>query len=210
MNAATQGAAAAPADALPTLQPAPHDPPPGEAPAKPGATWRLRRAQASDAPAFARMMSDPAVFPQVLQMPYGNEERWRANLAEPAAGSPPKLDLHLVAEVAGEVVASAGLHPVGVALRRRHAMGLGITVCAPWQGRGLGDALMVALLDYPDRWAGVLRVELTVYADNLRAQALYRRHGFVEEGRHRAFALRDGVYVDALAMARLHPRPPSW
>ena len=177
---------------------------------EPGAAatpWRLRRAQASDAPAFARMMSDPAVFPQVLQMPYANEERWRVSLAE-TTPSAPKLDLHLVAEVAGEVVASAGLHPVGLALRRRHAMGLGITVSAPWQGRGLGHALMAALLDYADRWAGVLRVELTVYADNLRAQALYRRHGFVEEGRHRAFALRDGVYVDALAMARLHPRPP--
>lgn len=171
------------------------------------APWRLRRAQASDAPAFARMMSDPAVFPQVLQMPYANEDRWRVSLAENTP-SAPKLDLHLVAEVDGEVVASAGLHPVGLALRRRHAMGLGITVSAPWQGRGLGHALMAALLDYADRWAGVLRVELTVYADNLRAQALYRRHGFVEEGRHRAFALRDGVYVDALAMARLHPRPP--
>ena len=194
------------------------DAPPADDPAAPlkpasaasaDAPWRLRRAQASDAPAFARMMSDPAVFPQVLQMPYGNEERWRSFLAEPAAAGPPKLDLHLVAEVAGEVVASAGLHPANHNLRRRHAMGLGITVRSDWQGRGVGHALMDALLDYADRWAGVLRLELTVYADNLRAQALYRRHGFVEEGRHRAYAMRDGVYVDALAMARLHPSPPG-
>jgi len=26
---------------------------------------------------------------------------------------------------------------------------------------------------------------------------------------HRGYALRDGVYVDALAMARLHPNPPQ-
>jgi L-phenylalanine/L-methionine N-acetyltransferase len=194
------------------------DAPPADAPAAPWqpadaapaqARWRLRRAQATDAPAFARMMSDPGVFPQVLQMPYANEERWRHMLAEPTTASPPKLDLHLVADVDGEVVASAGLHPANHNLRRRHAMGLGITVRSDWQGRGLGHALMHALLDYADRWAGVLRVELTVYADNLRAQALYRRHGFVEEGRHRAYALRDGVYVDALAMARLHPSPPG-
>lgn len=182
---------------------------PGEAASPADTPWRLRRAQASDAPAFARMMSDPGVFPHVLQMPYANEERWRLMLAEPTTPSPPKLDLHLVAEVAGEVVASAGLHPANHNLRRRHAMGLGITVSSAWQGRGLGQAMMSALLDYADRWAGVLRVELTVYADNLRAQALYRRHGFVEEGRHRAYALRDGVYVDALAMARLHPSPPG-
>jgi putative acetyltransferase len=49
---------------------------------------------------------------------------------------------------------------------------------------------------------------LTVYTDNAGAIALYRKFGFVDEGVHRAFALRDGVYVDALAMARLHPNPP--
>ena len=68
-------------------------------------------------------------------------------------------------------------------------------------------ALFESLCDLADRWLGVLRVELTVYADNHRAQSLYRRFGFVEEGRHRAFALRDGEYVDALAMARLNPQP---
>lgn len=64
-----------------------------------------------------------------------------------------------------------------------------------------------SLCDYADRWLGLTRIELTVYTDNQRAQALYRRFGFVEEGVHRGFALRDGVYVDALSMARCVPRP---
>jgi putative acetyltransferase len=68
---------------------------------------------------------------------------------------------------------------------------------------------MQAICDYADRWAQVLRLELTVFADNDRAIALYRRFGFVEEGRHRGFAMRDGRYVDALAMARWHPSPPA-
>ena len=55
----------------------------------------------------------------------------------------------------------------------------------------------------------MLRVELVVHADNERAQALYRSMGFVEEGRHRAYALKNGRYVDAVAMARLHPNPPA-
>jgi L-phenylalanine/L-methionine N-acetyltransferase len=75
--------------------------------------------------------------------------------------------------------------------------------------QGVGNALMLALLDYADRWALLLRIELTVYADNARAIALYRRHGFAVEGTHRAYALRDGAFVDALAMARLHPQPPQ-
>ena len=50
----------------------------------------------------------------------------------------------------------------------------------------------------------------SMHTQNEPAIALYRKFGFVEEGRHRGFALRDGEYVDALAMARLHPRPPAW
>jgi putative acetyltransferase len=73
----------------------------------------------------------------------------------------------------------------------------------------VGTALMQALVDYADRWAHVLRLELTVYVDNARAIALYRKFGFEVEGTHRAYALRDGAYVDALFMARLHPNPPT-
>jgi putative acetyltransferase len=47
-----------------------------------------------------------------------------------------------------------------------------------------------------------------VFTDNARAIALYQRFGFRVEGTYRAYALRDGVYADALAMARLHPNPP--
>ena len=59
-----------------------------------------------------------------------------------------------------------------------------------------------------DRWAQVLRMELQVYADNARAIALYESLGFVREGLHRGYALRDGAYVDSLSMARMHPNPP--
>ena len=88
-------------------------------------------------------------------------------------------------------------------------MMLGISVGKQAQGRGVGSALMAAMCDYADCWAGVLRLELTVYADNAAALALYRKFGFEIEGTHRAYAMRDGRYVDALAMARLHPNPPG-
>jgi putative acetyltransferase len=87
-------------------------------------------------------------------------------------------------------------------------MMLGISVAREAHGQGVGSALMAAMCDYADRWAGVLRLELTVYADNAAAIALYRKFGFFVEGTHRAYALRDGRYADAIAMARLHPDPP--
>lgn len=172
-----------------------------------GGAITLRRATLADAAALARIMGDPAVFAGLMQLPFTNEEIWKARLAETFA--PGKPDLLLVAERDGAVVGSAGLHPVGAAMRRRHALTLGISVAADAQRQGVGSALMAALCDYADRWAGALRLELTVYADNAPAIALYRKFGFEPEGTHRAYALRDGAYVDALAMARLHPHPPA-
>jgi putative acetyltransferase len=151
-------------------------------------------------------MSDPEVFPGLLQLPFPNVELWQQRLSTPpVAGSP---ELMLVAERDGRIVGNAGLHPAGQQLRRRHAMALGISVAPAAQGQGVGHALMTALMDYADNWAQVLRIELTVFHDNQRAIRLYERHGFAPEGRMRAYALRHGVYEDVLAMARLHPRQP--
>jgi len=167
----------------------------------------VRRATPRDAAAFARVMGDPGVYPGLMQMPHTSTELWERRLADCA--DPSRPDLLLVAELDGEVVGNAGLHPVGPQARRRHVMMLGIAVAPAAQRRGVGSALLGALCDYADRWAGVLRLELEVYTDNAPAIALYRKFGFVVEGTHRAYALRDGVYVDSHAMARLHPRPPA-
>jgi putative acetyltransferase len=166
----------------------------------------LRRARPDDADDYAAMMNDPLVYPGVMQLPHTDAAFWRGRLTE--AGGPAAAELHLVAVHDGHVIGGAGLHHTSAAVRRRHAMHLGMTVAAAWQGRGVGSLLLGALCAHADRWLGVLRLELTVYTDNARAIALYRKHGFETEGTHRAYALRDGVYVDAYAMARLNPDPP--
>ena len=114
----------------------------------------------------------------------------------------------LVAVHAGEIVGWAALHVVQASLRRSHVRLLGIGLAPEWQGRGLGRQMMQRLLDWADNWGAVLRIELFVHVDNERAIALYRSLGFVEEGRHRGYALKNGRYVDSLSMARLHPMPP--
>src|SRR5712691_3667473 len=88
-------------------------------------TITIRRASPKDAAAYARFMSHPDVFSSLMQMPFTDEEVWRACLADTCA--PGNTDLPLAAEMHGEVVGSAGLHPVGVAVRRRHALALGIS-----------------------------------------------------------------------------------
>jgi putative acetyltransferase len=161
----------------------------------------------ADAADMARLMADTEVFPNLMQLPLPSVELWRSRL-EANAAPERSTELHLAAEVGGRVVGSAGLHPQ-TQLRRRHAAMLGISVAADAQGRGVGSALMQAICDYADNWAQLLRIELTVFADNQRAIALYERFGFRHEGRHRGYAMRHGAYADVLAMARLHPAPPQ-
>src|SRR4030095_5425620 len=110
----------------------------------------------------------------------------------------------LVAIIDGKVIGSGGLKRA-VHHRRSHVGELGMAVHDAYAGRGAGTALMTALVEIADRWWNIKRLELSVYADNARAIALYERFGFEREGLHRSYAWRDGAYVDSLAMARLRP-----
>lgn len=162
----------------------------------------IRRQEPADAEAVAAYLGDEAVMAGTLQLPYPSIQAWRDRLARPNP-----LDYVLLAELDGAVVGGGGLH-MNDRSRRRHAAMFGIVVRASHWGRGIGAALMQVLTDAADRWLGILRIELTVFTDNARAIALYRRFGFLLEGTHRAYALRDGVYANVHAMARLHPHPP--
>lgn len=172
-------------------------------------TITIRRATPADAAGFARVMSDPAVYPGLMQLPFNNEHQWRERLTENTG--PGKIDLVLVAEREGAIVGNSGLHLNALPqhVRRRHAAAIGIAVASEAQGQGVGTALMAAMCNYADRWIGLLRLELTVYVDNAPAIALYRKFGFEIEGRFRGYSMRDGQLVDAFSMARFHPEPPA-
>ena len=78
-----------------------------------------------------------------------------------------------------------------------------MVVTPEWHRKGVGSKLLAAVLDVADNWMNLRRGELTVYADNEAAIGLYQKFGFETEGRLRQYALRDGMMVDALTMARL-------
>jgi putative acetyltransferase len=157
----------------------------------------IRAREPRDVEAIAEIMNCPGVIAGTLQLPYQSVEVRRARLAQQAA------DVYsLVAELDGRVVGSLGLH-LESSPRRRHCGGIGMAVHDDFQGRGLGTALLAAILDLADRWLGLRRIELSVYTDNAAAIHLYKKFGFVIEGTARRYAFRDGAYVDAYAMARL-------
>lgn len=112
----------------------------------------------------------------------------------------------LVAQCEGEVVGQISLLTQEQP-RRRHAGTFGIGVLAAYQGQGVGSALLGAAIEMADNWLALRRLEAEVYVDNEPALYLYRKHGFEVEGTARAYAFRDGAYVDAHFIARLTPQP---
>jgi putative acetyltransferase len=161
----------------------------------------VRAAELADHAGIARLYSDRNAYSGTLQLPFPSKAMWRKRLEDNG-----DHERTIVATVAGEIVGNIGLVRLSRA-RRAHVGQIGMGVRDAWQGKGVGSALMQAALDLADNWFGLRRVELTVHADNARAIALYRKFGFVREGKHIAYSLRDGVYVDALSMARITAPP---
>jgi L-phenylalanine/L-methionine N-acetyltransferase len=167
------------------------------------ATVTIRSFEPSDAPAISELFGSEGVFEGTLQLP-SMPIASRIELFT-------RLDMNscaLVAIADGGLVGYGSLFSLSPSPRVKHRRGVALAIAKPWQGKGVGGQLLTGLLDWADNWAGVLRVELTAYTDNAHAIRLYEKHGFKHEGVHRAYALRHGQYVDALAMARLHPKPP--
>jgi len=157
----------------------------------------IRTANPSDAEAMLKCYTAPLAARNTLQIPYRSLESVREQLTKSGAG-----DHLLVAEIEGEVVGVIGLH-TSSRPRVNHKAEVGMMVHDDWQGKGVGAALMRAVIELADKWLNLTRIELSVFTDNESAIALYRKFGFEIEGTLRKYAFRDGEFVDAFAMGRI-------
>lgn len=162
----------------------------------------IRGYEPNDAAALVAVMNQPSVYGGTLQVPFQSvteaAEKW---------SKPDPLRKHLVLVLDGQPVAMGTLG-LSARPRMRHVGQIGMVVSEAAQGRRLGGKLLDALVELGERWYGVLRFELDVWVDNVRAIRLYRSRGFTIEGIARAMALRDGQLVDAFAMARVAENLP--
>ncbi|MGI8615302.1 MAG: GNAT family N-acetyltransferase [Actinomycetota bacterium] len=95
----------------------------------------------------------------------------------------------------GHVTVQRERHPV-----TRHVASLAIAVAADARGRGIGSRLMVEAVEWSTQ-AGVEKLVLSVYPHNDAAISLYRRFGFVEEGRLARHSRKSYGYEDEILMA---------
>jgi putative acetyltransferase len=161
----------------------------------------VRDARARDAEELALTMSERSVVWGTLQLPHQRADRW----AERIATNDPTRIVLLVADAGGKLAGAGAISRLESA-RRSHAAKLGMHVSERFQGRGVGRAIMDALLERAEHQLGVSRVELSVYPDNERAIRLYESAGFVYEGRCKSASFREGSYVDDVVMARVAGR----
>ncbi len=108
------------------------------------------------------------------------------------------VDGSLVAVADGAIVGS--LH---VQASRFGFGEIGMAVAREWRGRGVGTALVAAAIEWA-REQGLHKLSLSVFPHNAAAIALYRKFGFVEEGRRvKHFRRSSGELWDAIEMGLL-------
>ena len=83
--------------------------------------------------------------------------------------------------------------------RLAHRAFLGMGIIPEYRGQGLGTRLLDAVLGHA-RKIGLEKIELTCYAQNAPALALYKKCGFTEIGVIRHYRKLDDRYFDAVEM----------
>jgi RimJ/RimL family protein N-acetyltransferase len=169
--------------------------------AKTGQLVTIRSAQPDDAArliAYVRAVLGEAphfvLEPDEFNFTEDQERHWiQDNLDGPGK-------LVLIAEIPGEIIGCLSFEN-GQRRRIAHRGTFGISVREGWRGQGIGTTMLQTLIDWATANSLIEKIGLSVFATNKEAIRLYKRFGFVEEGRlPREFKSGDGQYADNVLM----------
>lgn len=143
----------------------------------------IRKAVAADRAGILALYRKVAEVPDgIARAPGEVTDAYVAGFMDKAADG----GLEFVAEIDGAIAGEIHAAPIGPAAFSALLTDLTIAVAPSAQGRGVGRALFQALLgEVSAHMPHISRVELFARDSNVRARALYRSLGFVEEGRLR-------------------------
>lgn len=80
---------------------------------------------------------------------------------------------------------------------------IGADLHSDWRGMGLSYMAYLRFIPFMFDSLNLHKITLEVLATNTRAINLYKKLGFVEEGRKREEVLKNGVYLDSIIMSLL-------
>lgn len=132
-------------------------------------------------------------------------DAWQQRLDELAAQGLP----FLVAELSGEVAGYAYAAPWRPKPAYRHTVENSIYLAPGRTGRGLGGALLEALLDACARTRARQMIAVIADAGTDASVALHRRFGFADVGRLTAVGYKHGRWIDTVLMQRTLGRTPA-
>jgi ribosomal protein S18 acetylase RimI-like enzyme len=155
-------------------------------------TYQVRQARAEDARALVE------VFAAVAEERDGIATEPPVDVDALTRKFAASIDGTIVAIAAGEFVGSLHLE-----VSRHGFAGLGMAVAREWRGRGVGSALLAAAIEKA-RAEGLHKLSLEVFPHNDAAIALYRKFGFVAEGRRvKHYRRASGELWDSIVMGLL-------
>ena len=109
--------------------------------------------------------------------------------------------LLMVAVIERNIVGLLDFHGKENRKKLAHVGSFGMSVSHEFRDQGIGVAMLHVLLDWARAHPTIEKVSLAVLATNTRAIHVYRKLGFIEEGRRvREARLTDGRYVDDILM----------
>jgi putative acetyltransferase len=164
----------------------------------------LRPLSLRDAPALRDLLTQPDVAPELPWVHPGlNVKAVEAELSET---DPFRLAL---GHFEGGVLVAAGALRGAPQARKRHAATAWVAVRGPHRRRGLGRAVLAALLGQGERWLRLDRVELAFPAAAPGAAALLQGLGLAREAVKRSAVFRAGALADVEVWSWVKPGGPA-
>lgn len=168
-----------------------------------GKISRLRPIRKSDAVISIGWRNDPETRNAVIGYPFPvtevMEDRWFEQILADQSGR--RASFAIEAKTEGVFIGFVHLTEIDWPVRSAK---FGIVIGeASWRRRGIGSEATRLALQYAFNTLNLERIELRVAEPNIRARQLYKKFGFLEEGKLRRAAFLGGAAVDVVVMGLL-------